>query len=89
MMYKKLLKSKINPHKLLVANAVKEEFGNSINDNDFEIICEFVFNWVSQTLMHASELCRLINFCLYQEDFCINDLKDKKDFCTNILNSYI
>lgn len=59
------------------------------NDDDFEIVCDFVYDWILATEMSATELTNIIINCLKAKEFTIKDIENNKEKVRDIINDKI
>ena len=80
-------KNNILAWKLVVAYAVSIDM--DLPEENYEQVCEFIYDWVSHTSMDVDELCDLISDCLEENLFTLEDFDSDWDKITDILNDKI
>jgi len=73
---------------LLAANEVNCQFEDLSSEN-FELLSDFVYDWIMDTDMPVDELCRLIKDCLEDKVFTLDDIKNDPEFVRDELNERI
>lgn len=94
MTYKETLnkarKNKIETWKLLVADEVEARFQNELDDESFEIICEYVYDWTMKTSEEQPYLIvHGIITGFKNKEFTIRDIKLNKPFVKTKINKII
>ena len=78
----------ISAWQLLAANEVDCQF-EGLSDEEFELLSDFVYNWIIKTSMPVDELCSLIKSCLNEKVFTIQDIRHNYKFVKEKLNERI
>lgn len=78
----------ISAWQLLAANEVNCQF-EGLSDEEFELLSDFVYDWIIETSMPVDELCSLIKSCLDVEVFTIEDIRNNYEFVREELNERI
>lgn len=78
-------KSGLQLYRLLVASDLYCIMGN-LDDNDFEVISEYVYNWVMNTEAQPYEVIGLIDMGIKEEVFTINDIYDDERIVKDYIN---
>ena len=80
----------MNLWEILVADEVTCIFDeDELTDEEFEIICYFVYDWIMNSEMSANELVHLIRRCLRDGEFTIQEMDEDPGKITDILNDHI
>ena len=78
----------ISAWQLLAANEVDCQF-EGLSDEEFELLSDFVYDWLMDTSMSVDELCYLIKSCLDEKVFTIEDIRTNYKFVKEKLNERI
>ena len=69
--------------------AAEVEYGNfgfELNDNEFEVISNFVYAWIMNTACQASELVEVIARLIKSGELTIKDLDENQQMAVNRIN---
>lgn len=89
--YKKQLENfedtNFNLWEIIAAAVVLDgNFGFELNDNEFEVISNFVYAWIMNTSCQASELVEVIARLIKSGELTIKDLDENQQMAVNRIN---
>lgn len=77
-------------YKIVVAKEVECQFADlTLTEDDFEIICDFVYDWLLGSEANASEICRWVYCGLKNSEFTIKDMQTDVDRVSCICENYM
>lgn len=77
-------------YKIVVAKEVECQFADlPLTDDDFEVVCDFIYDWLLSSDANEAEICRWVHCGLKIGEFTVKDMQEDVDRVSCICERYM